>query len=135
MQPVCDFFVIETRSTLRCRTPRDRRHGTIACLLSIIPAQTRAPRHRPQRRKKSIYSLNQEIDPTALMYLTAPAILPIPAETLESDNSSLHRVIKTRKEKTAQYFNSLAAAKLGKKYCPGRSWQAVSHLLVNCLPH
>ncbi|MFQ3670485.1 MAG: metalloregulator ArsR/SmtB family transcription factor [Verrucomicrobiia bacterium] len=51
----------------------------------------------------------------------------------EMDGKALEVVLEKRKELTRQYFNTLAE-RLGKNYCPGRSWQAVGHLLIGLVP-
>jgi ubiquinone/menaquinone biosynthesis C-methylase UbiE/predicted DNA-binding transcriptional regulator len=50
-----------------------------------------------------------------------------------SDQSSLQYVIAKRKNRTREYFNKLAG-KFGRSYCPGRSWQALAHLLLTMIP-
>jgi ubiquinone/menaquinone biosynthesis C-methylase UbiE len=50
-----------------------------------------------------------------------------------SDQSSLQHVIAKRKNRTREYFNKLAG-KFGRSYCPGRSWQALAHLLLTMIP-
>jgi len=50
-----------------------------------------------------------------------------------SDQLSLQHVIAKRKNRTREYFNKLAG-KFGRSYCPGRSWQALAHLLLTMLP-
>jgi ubiquinone/menaquinone biosynthesis C-methylase UbiE len=51
----------------------------------------------------------------------------------DADRSSLIRVIAKRKDRTREYFNKLAG-KFGRSYCPGRSWQALSYLLLTLVP-
>lgn len=51
----------------------------------------------------------------------------------DMDARALEVVLEKRKERTRQYFNTLAD-RLGKNYCPGRSWQAVGHLLIGMIP-
>jgi ubiquinone/menaquinone biosynthesis C-methylase UbiE len=50
-----------------------------------------------------------------------------------TDQSSLQHVIAKRKNRTREYFNKLAG-KFGRSYCPGRSWQALAHLLLTLIP-
>src|ERR1700719_428406 len=50
-----------------------------------------------------------------------------------SDQLSLQHVIAKRKNRTREYFNKLAG-KFGRSYCPGRSWQALAHLLLTMIP-
>jgi ubiquinone/menaquinone biosynthesis C-methylase UbiE len=50
-----------------------------------------------------------------------------------SDRSGLKHVIAKRRDRTREYFNKLAG-KFGRSYCPGRSWQALAHLLITLIP-
>ena len=50
-----------------------------------------------------------------------------------SDRSALKHVIAKRRNRTREYFNKLAG-KFGRSYCPGRSWQALAHLLITLVP-
>ena len=50
-----------------------------------------------------------------------------------SDRSGLKHVLSKRKNRTREYFNKLAG-KFGRSYCPGRSWQALAHLLLTLVP-
>jgi ubiquinone/menaquinone biosynthesis C-methylase UbiE len=59
------------------------------------------------------------------------AIADLPEAT--ADHSSLQHVIAKRKNRTREYFNKLAG-KFGRSYCPGRSWQALAHLLLTMIP-
>jgi ArsR family transcriptional regulator len=45
------------------------------------------------------------------------------------DDKALALVLQKRRQQSLQYFNTIAG-RLGKNYCPGRSWEAVGHLLV-----
>jgi ArsR family transcriptional regulator len=54
-------------------------------------------------------------------------------ETAAKDREALALVLRRRRETTQQYFNTVAG-RLGKKYCPGRSWEAVGHLLLQLTP-
>jgi DNA-binding transcriptional ArsR family regulator len=50
-----------------------------------------------------------------------------------SDRSGLKHVLSKRRNRTREYFNKLAG-KFGRSYCPGRSWQALAHLLLTLVP-
>jgi ubiquinone/menaquinone biosynthesis C-methylase UbiE/DNA-binding HxlR family transcriptional regulator len=50
-----------------------------------------------------------------------------------SDRLSLQHVIAKRRNRTREHFNKLAG-KFGRSYCPGRSWQALAHLLLTMIP-
>jgi ubiquinone/menaquinone biosynthesis C-methylase UbiE len=49
------------------------------------------------------------------------------------DAEALRRVLGQRQEKSKRYFDAVAG-RLGKKYCPGRSWEAVGRLLLTLAP-
>ncbi len=49
------------------------------------------------------------------------------------DEEALRRVLGQRQEKSKRYFDAVAG-RLGKKYCPGRSWEAVGRLLLALAP-
>ena len=53
--------------------------------------------------------------------------------TQARDQESLQRVLGQRQEKSKRYFDAVAG-RLGKKYCPGRSWEAVGRLLLAMAP-
>lgn len=83
--------------------------------------------------KKAFYSLHAALAPRQLALLRAAsdsvAELPESAE----DRDSLDRVLQKRRRVSEQYFN-LIAGKLGKNYCPGRSWEALGHLALRLVP-
>ncbi len=53
--------------------------------------------------------------------------------TKSRDTESLRLVLSHRQEKSKRYFDAVAG-RLGKKYCPGRSWEAVGRLLLALAP-
>ena len=57
------------------------------------------------------------------------ADLPLLAE----DRENLDRILQKRRRTQEQYFN-LIAGRLGKNYCPGRSWEAIGHLALRLTP-
>ncbi len=83
--------------------------------------------------KKAFYSLRADLSPKLLTVLRAAcdsvADLPESAE----DRGSLERTLQKRRQHSEQYFN-LIAGRLGKGYCPGRSWEALGHLALRLVP-
>lgn len=83
--------------------------------------------------KKAFYSLRAGRAPKQLALLRAAcdsvADLPESAE----DRENLDRVLLRRRRVSEQYFN-LIAGRLGKGYCPGRSWEALGHLALRLVP-
>jgi len=53
--------------------------------------------------------------------------------TRARDEAALRMVLDQRLEKSKRYFDAVAG-RLGKKYCPGRSWEAVGRLLLSLAP-
>ena len=53
--------------------------------------------------------------------------------TKTRDSEALRLVLSHRQEKSKRYFDAVAG-RLGKKYCPGRSWEAVGRLLLALAP-
>ncbi len=49
------------------------------------------------------------------------------------DRTSLKLILRKRQDKAREYFDELAG-KFGRRYCPGRSWQALAHALITLLP-
>src|SRR6478735_6035815 len=50
-----------------------------------------------------------------------------------NDRTSLKLVLRKRQDKAREYFDALAG-KFGRSYVPGRSWQALAHVLITLLP-
>lgn len=83
--------------------------------------------------KKTYYSLNRKIDSGSRSILEVSCQKALTEDERTSDLRQLNRILSTRQSKAAEYFNALAG-KMGKNYCPGRSWEAISHFLVQLMP-
>lgn len=83
--------------------------------------------------KKAFYSLRTDLAPKTLALLKAAveSIGEMPVITEDRDN--LDRILQKRRRTQEQYFN-LIAGRLGKNYCPGRSWEAIGHLVLRLSP-
>jgi SAM-dependent methyltransferase len=81
--------------------------------------------------KKAFYSLRSGL-PAAQLNLLRAAWDAVSPELVE-DQANLDRVLARRRAHQEQYFN-LIAGKLGRNYCPGRSWQAIGHLALRLAP-
>jgi len=83
--------------------------------------------------KKTFYSsLSSLPEPTARLVEAAKAAMESSPEASE-DRENLERVLAKRRRKSEAYFN-LIAGRLGKHYCPGRSWEAIGHFLLRLVP-
>lgn len=83
--------------------------------------------------KKAYYSFNSDVEgPTrALIEAAAQAAVDLPE--VGEDRAALELVLNRRRQISEQYFNAVAG-RLGKNYCPGRSWEAVGHFLLRMFP-
>jgi ArsR family transcriptional regulator len=83
--------------------------------------------------KKAFYSLRAALAAKTLALIKAAiesvAELPVIAE----DRENLDRILQKRRRTQEQYFNAIAG-RLGKNYCPGRSWEAIGHLALRLVP-
>lgn len=84
--------------------------------------------------KKAFYSLRVSLDAKTLALLHAACDSVAELPELAEDRANLDRILKKRRDHQEQYFN-LIAGKLGKNYCPGRSWEAIGHLALRLTPH
>jgi ArsR family transcriptional regulator len=83
--------------------------------------------------KKAFYSLRTDIPPKSLALLKAAVESVSDLPTLIDDRDNLDRILQKRRRTQEQYFN-LIAGRLGKNYCPGRSWEAIGHLALRLTP-
>lgn len=83
--------------------------------------------------KRAYYSLRPDLPPKLLAVLRAAcdSVADLP-ESVE-DRGNLTRTLQKRRQQSEQYFN-LIAGRLGKGYCPGRSWEAIGHLALRLVP-
>ena len=83
--------------------------------------------------KKAFYSLRSSLDAKQLALLRAAcdAVVDLPESTEDRDN--LERILLKRRRVSEQYFN-LIAGRLGKGYCPGRTWESIGHLALRLVP-
>ena len=53
---------------------------------------------------------------------------------IRDDQKNLERILEKRRRESERYFNEVAG-RLGKNYCPGRSWEAIGHFLLHLVPN
>jgi ArsR family transcriptional regulator len=83
--------------------------------------------------KHSYYSLARGLGAGVQSILEA-AIRATEAEpAARADQRALQRIVEKRRRKAEQHFN-LVADRLGKNYCPGRSWEAIGQMLLLLAP-
>lgn len=83
--------------------------------------------------KKTFYSLHEELPAPIRAVITTSFGSVAHEPEVKSDLQNLTRIIEKRRHQSEEYFNSVAG-RLGKNYCPGRSWEAIGHLLFQLVP-
>lgn len=83
--------------------------------------------------KKAFYSLRADIPQKSLALLNAAVASVGDLPAVIEDLTNLDRILQKRRRTQEQYFN-LIAGRLGKNYCPGRSWEAIGHLALRLTP-
>lgn len=79
--------------------------------------------------KRTFYILNPRLPDANARLFEAARQAFVADRQVQSDLSALQRVIEKRRRISERYFNEIAD-RLGDRYCPGRSWQAMVHGLV-----
>lgn len=83
--------------------------------------------------KNSFYSLAENL-PSGVQKIIDAAIQATAQDSLTlADLRALKRLIEKRRRRTEQHFN-LIAERLGKTYCPGRSWESIGQMLLLLTP-
>ena len=83
--------------------------------------------------KKSFYSSTPPMDPNQKALFEAALAASTELLPFVEDGRSLDRVLAKRRAESEAYFN-MVASRLGKLYCPGRSWEAIGHFLLLLTP-
>lgn len=83
--------------------------------------------------KKNFYSPNPQLAPpiAALVHAACESVSHQPL--IADDRNTLQRILEKRRRASELYFNTIAD-RLGKNYCPGRSWEAIGHTLLHLTP-
>ncbi|MEI6861506.1 MAG: metalloregulator ArsR/SmtB family transcription factor [Verrucomicrobiota bacterium] len=83
--------------------------------------------------KKAFYSPRADLPPRSLALVRSAVESVAGLPMVESDRENLDRILQKRRRVSEQYFN-LIAGRLGRKHCPGRSWEAIGHLALRLVP-
>lgn len=83
--------------------------------------------------KNAFYSVRPALPArtAALLRAAIESVAELPV--IGEDRENLDRILQKRRRTQEQYFN-LIAGRLGKHYCPGRSWEAIGHLALRLTP-
>lgn len=84
--------------------------------------------------KKTFYSLSKDLRPESLALIKAACASLVDHPDYQEDQENLGRALEKRRRFVEEYFNSIAG-RLGKNYCPGRSWEGIGHFLLRLTPH
>lgn len=83
--------------------------------------------------KNAFYSMRSPQPPRTLALARAALEAVGDSPIMAEDRVNLDRILQKRRRTQEQYFN-LIAGRLGKNYCPGRSWEAIGHLALRLTP-
>ena len=83
--------------------------------------------------KRAFYSLADSIDPATRSLVEAARAAVVASPEAAGDQTNLELVLNRRRQVAEQYFNTIAG-RLGKNYCPGRSWESIGHFLLRLFP-
>ncbi|MFT3869931.1 MAG: metalloregulator ArsR/SmtB family transcription factor [Nibricoccus sp.] len=83
--------------------------------------------------RKAFYSIPPQLDPNQHLLISTACNAVAGLPELAEDRANLDRILVRRRQQSESYFN-LIAGKLGKNYCPGRSWEAIGHLALRLTP-
>lgn len=83
--------------------------------------------------KRAYYRLRAPLPPATLALLRSATEAVAEQPELAADHAALARALAKRRAHQEEYFN-LIAGRLGKNYCPGRSWEALGHLALRLAP-
>ena len=84
--------------------------------------------------KRTYYSLAEDMTPAVRALIDAAVKAVEGNDEIKRDRDLLRRTLETRRKITEKYFDEVAG-KLGRNYCPGRSWEAIGHFLFYLTPH
>lgn len=83
--------------------------------------------------KNAFYSARAGLPPKVLTLIRSAIESVAELPMMTEDRENLDRILQKRRRTQEQYFN-LIAGRLGKNYCPGRSWEAIGHLALRLTP-
>jgi len=82
--------------------------------------------------KSAYYSLKPDFIPQKMLEAALDASKHLPER--QRDEAGLKMILQKRKESARLHFNQVAG-RFDRSYGPGRSWQALSHMLLHLVPH
>ena len=89
--------------------------------------------HDRRDGKKSFYSPARDLPAGVAAIVEAALAASAKEAKFASDQRALQRIVEKRRQKAEQHFNRVAD-RLGRNYCPGRSWEAIGQMLFLLTP-
>jgi ubiquinone/menaquinone biosynthesis C-methylase UbiE/biotin operon repressor len=90
---------------------------------------------QPRREgKRTYYSLVKKLDKESRQILDSALLTLSEVPGAKADSSGLKLVLEKRRTTAREYFNRVAG-RLGKSFCPGRTWTEIGPLLAQLVPH
>jgi ArsR family transcriptional regulator len=83
--------------------------------------------------KHTFYGINPALPESVRRLIDSAFAVAEEEPAFAEDRRNLARILDRRKQVAERYFN-LVAGRLGRSYCPGRSWQALGHFLLLLSP-
>jgi len=83
--------------------------------------------------KKSFYAVARGLPDSVSGIVEAALAASAHEPKAAADQRSWQRIVEKRRQKAEQHFN-LVADRLGRNYCPGRSWEAIGQMLFLLTP-
>ena len=83
--------------------------------------------------KRTYYSLSDALRGHVKNLIKAAIQAVDECDEVLADRENLKRIIEKRRKRAESYFNEVAG-RAGKNYCPGRSWEAIGHFLLQLAP-
>jgi ArsR family transcriptional regulator len=83
--------------------------------------------------KRTYYSFCNEQADSIIKLIDSACVAVKDDPQINQDKNHLQRVLDSRRRVSERYFNEIAN-RVGKKYCPGRSWEAMGHFLLRLTP-
>ncbi len=127
------------------RCSRKRNSPSPSSRKSSISASRASPPHlahlrrvglvHPRREgKRTYYSLVKKLDKETRQILDSALLTLSEVPGAKADASGLKLVLEKRRTTAREYFNRVAG-RLGKSFCPGRTWTEIGPLLAHLVPH
>jgi SAM-dependent methyltransferase len=89
---------------------------------------------QPRREgKRTYYSLVKKLDRDSRQILDSALLTLAEVPSAKADESGLRLVLEKRRASAREHFNRVAG-RLGKSFCPGRTWTEIGPLLAHLIP-